>query len=107
MAKGRARSGVRLPSVSHPKFQLPKWLVELYEGGASAGQVLAALGDRLAAGEANLHIAHRVVNDLGRQLGTDPAPPGSVAPAAPESVAPAVNRLVKRHGRFGRPAGGA
>ena len=42
----------------------------------------------------------RVVNDLGRQLGTDPArAPDSVdAGAHPMSVAPAVHRLVKRSG---------
>jgi hypothetical protein len=55
------------PSTTHPRFELPDWLRELYERQEPPEQILAVLYERVRSNAVDLHTAYRVVNDLGRQ----------------------------------------
>src|SRR6185437_10330885 len=61
---GRLRSQ---PSMTHPRFELPDWLKQLYEQQEPPERILAQLYERVRSEEVDLHTAYHVINNLGRQ----------------------------------------
>lgn len=55
--------------VVHPPFRAPNWVREMVNAKAENAQIAATLFERLVRGQSDLHVAQRILSDIGRRSG--------------------------------------